>query len=81
MSGARKKRDIGYRFWMRRIGRCIRVSAAVIVEWMENVLDDNRMIQGTLLGADTVVFVTPIYYFGMSAQLKMVITVIPRNYL
>lgn len=35
--------------------------------------DDNRMIRDALLGADMVVFVTPIYYFGMSAQLKMVI--------
>ncbi|HIT33849.1 MAG TPA: flavodoxin family protein [Candidatus Faecousia intestinigallinarum] len=35
--------------------------------------DDNRKIQETLLAADMAVFVTPIYYFGMSAQLKMVI--------
>jgi len=35
--------------------------------------DDNCMIRDALLGADMVVFVTPIYYFGMSAQLKMVI--------
>lgn len=35
--------------------------------------DDNRVIRDTLLGSDMVVFVTPIYYFGMSAQLKMVI--------
>lgn len=33
--------------------------------------DDNRLIRDTLLGSDMVVFVTPIYYFGMSAQLKI----------
>ncbi len=35
--------------------------------------DDNRLIRDALLSSDMVVFVTPIYYFGMSAQLKMVI--------
>lgn len=35
--------------------------------------DDNQTIRDTLLSSDMVVFVTPIYYFGMSAQLKMVI--------
>lgn len=35
--------------------------------------DDNSIIRDTLLDSDMVVFVTPIYYFGMSAQLKMVI--------
>lgn len=35
--------------------------------------DDNMIIRDTLLSSDMVVFVTPIYYFGMSAQLKMVI--------
>ncbi len=35
--------------------------------------DDNRVIRDALLGSDMVVFVTPIYYFGMSAQLKLVI--------
>ncbi len=35
--------------------------------------DGNASIRDALLGADMVVFVTPIYYFGMSAQLKMVI--------
>ncbi len=35
--------------------------------------DDNRTIRDALLASDMVVFVTPIYYFGMSAQLKMVI--------
>ncbi len=35
--------------------------------------DDNRIIRDALLSSDMVVFVTPIYYFGMSAQLKMVI--------
>lgn len=39
--------------------------------------DDNRIIRDALLGSDMVVFVTPIYYFGMSAQLK---TVIDRFY-
>lgn len=35
--------------------------------------DDNGIIRDALLSADMVVFVTPIYYFGMSAQLKAVI--------
>ena len=35
--------------------------------------DDNHIIRDALLSADMAVFVTPIYYFGMSAQLKMVI--------
>lgn len=35
--------------------------------------DDNRVIRDALLSSDMVVFVTPVYYFGMSAQLKMVI--------
>lgn len=35
--------------------------------------DDNPIIRDALLASDMVVFVTPIYYFGMSAQLKMVI--------
>ena len=39
--------------------------------------DDNSKIRDSLLTTDMVVFVTPIYYFGMSAQLK---TVIDRFY-
>ncbi len=35
--------------------------------------DDNDKIKQALLSADMAVFVTPVYYFGMSAQLKMVI--------
>ncbi len=35
--------------------------------------DENRFIRDELLNANMVVFVTPVYYFGMSAQLKMVI--------
>ena len=35
--------------------------------------DDNEVIRDALLESDMAVFVTPIYYFGMSAQLKMVI--------
>lgn len=35
--------------------------------------DDNTIIRNTLLEGDMIVFVTPSYYFGMSAQLKMVI--------
>lgn len=35
--------------------------------------DDNSKIRDSLLTTDMVVFVTPIYYFGMSAQLKTVI--------
>lgn len=35
--------------------------------------DDMQEIRDALLSSDMVVFVTPVYYFGMSAQLKMVI--------
>lgn len=35
--------------------------------------DDNEMIKEALLNADMVVFASPLYYFGMSAQLKAVI--------
>ena len=35
--------------------------------------DDVHQIRDALLSADMAVFVTPVYYFGMSAQLKMVI--------
>ena len=35
--------------------------------------DDVQQIRDALLSADMAVFVTPVYYFGMSAQLKMVI--------
>ncbi len=39
--------------------------------------DDMQLIRDALLSADMVVFVTPVYYFGISAQLK---TVIDRFY-
>jgi len=39
--------------------------------------DDMRAVRDRLLSADMVVFVTPLYYFGMSAQLK---TAIDRFY-
>lgn len=39
--------------------------------------DDNEMVEKALLSTDLVVFVTPIYYFGMSSQLK---TVVDRFY-
>lgn len=35
--------------------------------------DDMVRVRESLLDSDMVVFVTPLYYFGMSAQLKMVI--------
>lgn len=35
--------------------------------------DDMAELKGQILGADMAVFVTPLYYFGVSAQLKMVI--------
>ena len=35
--------------------------------------DDVEVIRGKLLTADMVVFATPLYYYGMSAQLKTVI--------
>ena len=35
--------------------------------------DDNTFVRDSLLGCDMVAFVTPIYYFGMSSQLKAVI--------
>lgn len=39
--------------------------------------DDGNAVLAELLAADAVVFATPVYYFGMSAQLK---TVIDRFY-
>lgn len=35
--------------------------------------DDNQKIREAILSADMIVFATPLYYYGMSAQLKMVI--------
>lgn len=35
--------------------------------------DDGIVMREKLLGADMVVLVTPLYYFGMSAQLKMAV--------
>ena len=35
--------------------------------------DDNQKIQEAILNADMIVFATPLYYYGMSAQLKTVI--------
>ena len=35
--------------------------------------DDNQKIRSAVLGADMIVFATPLYYYGMSAQLKIVI--------
>ncbi len=35
--------------------------------------DDNEIIRNALLHCDMVVFATPLYYYGMSAQLKTVI--------
>lgn len=35
--------------------------------------DDMEQIRSVILGADMVVFVTPLYYYGMSAQLKTLI--------
>ena len=35
--------------------------------------DDNGKIRNSLLSCDMVVFATPLYYYGMSAQLKAVI--------
>ena len=35
--------------------------------------DDNQQIREAILGADMVVFATPLYYYGMSAQLKIVV--------
>ena len=35
--------------------------------------DDTQMIREKLLASDMVVFATPLYYYGMSAQLKTVI--------
>ncbi|MGM9645894.1 MAG: flavodoxin family protein [Eubacteriales bacterium] len=39
--------------------------------------DDGNELLGRLLNSDMIVFVTPVYYFGMSAQIK---TVIDRFY-
>ena len=35
--------------------------------------DDNERIRDALLSCDMVVFATPLYYYGMSAQLKIVV--------
>ena len=35
--------------------------------------DDVEVIRGNLLSADMVVFATPLYYYGMTAQLKAVV--------
>lgn len=35
--------------------------------------DDVEIIRGELLASDMVVFATPLYYYGMSAQLKVVV--------
>ena len=35
--------------------------------------DDTDKVKGALLSADMVVFATPVYYFGMTAQLKAVV--------
>ena len=35
--------------------------------------DDVELIRAKLLGADMVVFATPLYYYGMTAQLKAVV--------
>ena len=35
--------------------------------------DDVETIRGKILGADMMVFVTPLYYYGMSAQLKALV--------
>lgn len=35
--------------------------------------DDMRQVEDALAGADLVVYVTPIYFYGMSAQLKIVV--------
>ncbi len=35
--------------------------------------DDMEQIRSKILGADMMVFVTPLYYYGMSAQLKILI--------
>ena len=34
--------------------------------------DDNEIIKKEILSADMIVFATPLYYYGMSAQLKIV---------
>lgn len=35
--------------------------------------DENQQIKEAVLGSDMIVFATPLYYYGMSAQLKTVI--------
>lgn len=35
--------------------------------------DDNAIVRSALLDTDMVVFATPLYYYGMSAQLKIVV--------
>ncbi len=35
--------------------------------------DDMQLIEPALFSADVIAFVTPLYYFGMTAQLKCVV--------
>ncbi len=35
--------------------------------------DDNQFVRSAVLDADMIVFATPLYYYGMSAQLKIVV--------
>ena len=35
--------------------------------------DDNQVIREAILSADMIVFATPLYYYGMSAQMKIVV--------
>ena len=35
--------------------------------------DDNEILKKEILGADMIVFATPLYYYGMSAQLKIAV--------
>lgn len=44
---------------------------------LSELRDDNHQIRKAILDADMLVFATPLYYYGMSAQLK---TVIDRFY-
>ena len=42
-------------------------------EWPCVQKDDNQKIRKTILDGDMIVFATPLYYYGMSAQLKIVL--------
>lgn len=60
-----------------KVGVCFACNACLTKGECVQKDDDMKKIEQAIMESDMVVFVTPIYYFGMSAQLK---TVIDRFY-